>query len=52
MKKIICAILSVLMLVFAITKRKTSRVEGGICLLLYAAYMAYIIMRTFHIWIF
>ena len=44
--------ISVLMLVFAITKRKTSRVEGGICLLLYAAYMAYIIMRTFHIWIF
>ncbi|MBO5867404.1 MAG: sodium:calcium antiporter, partial [Oscillospiraceae bacterium] len=41
-----------LMLVFAITKKKTDRVEGAISLLLYIAYMAYIIMRAFNIWIF
>ena len=41
-----------LMLVFAITKNKTDRVEGAISLLLYIAYMAYIIMRAFNIWIF
>ncbi len=44
----ICAI----MLVFAITKKKTSRIEGAACVLIYAAYTAYIIMRTYHIWIF
>ena len=43
---------SFLMFLFAFTKRKTSRAEGAISLLLYAAYMAYIIMRAFHIWIF
>lgn len=43
---------SLIMLVFAFTKRKTSRPEGAISALLYIAYMAYIIMRAFHIWIF
>lgn len=43
---------SVLMLVFAFTKRKTSRLEGAACVLIYAAYTAYIIMRAYHIWIF
>ena len=43
---------SVLMLLFAFTKRKTSRVEGIISVLLYFAYTAYIIMRAYHIWIF
>jgi cation:H+ antiporter len=41
-----------LMLLFAFTKRKTDRVEGGICVLIYTGYTAYIIMRAFHIWIF
>lgn len=43
---------SLLMLLFAFTKRKTGRVEGAISVVLYIAYTAYIIMRTFHIWIF
>ena len=43
---------SVLMLLFAYTKRKTNRVEGIISVLLYIAYTAYIIMRAYHIWIF
>lgn len=43
---------SIIMFVFAFTKRKTSRAEGAISTLLYVAYTAYIIMRTFHIWIF
>ncbi len=37
---------------FAFTKRKVGRIEGITCTLLYLAYTAYIIMRTFHIWIF
>lgn len=41
-----------LMLLFAFTKKKTGRVEGGICVLIYIGYTAYIIMRAFHIWIF
>jgi cation:H+ antiporter len=41
-----------LMLLFAFTKKKTGRVEGGICVLIYTGYTAYIIMRAFHIWIF
>ena len=41
-----------LMLFFAATGKKTSRAEGAISVLLYAAYTAYIIMRAFHIWIF
>lgn len=44
--------ISLLMLLFAFTKNKTDRVEGAICVLIYIAYTAYIIMRAFHIWIF
>lgn len=44
--------IAILMFVFAFTKRKISRVEGAISVLLYVAYTAYIIMRAFHIWIF
>lgn len=44
--------ISVLMLVFAFTKRKTSRWEGATCVLIYLAYTAYIIMRAYNIWIF
>lgn len=43
---------SLVMWLFAFTKRKTSRPEGAICILIYAAYTAYIIMRTYGIWIF
>jgi cation:H+ antiporter len=41
-----------IMLLFAFTKRKTDRLEGASCVLIYAAYTAYIIMRTYGIWIF
>lgn len=44
--------ISLLMFFFAFTKRRTSRVEGAISILLYVAYTAYIIMRAFNIWIF
>ena len=44
--------ISALMLLFAFTKRKISRVEGITCVLIYVAYTAYIIMRAYHIWIF
>ena len=44
--------ISVMMLAFAFTKRKTSRIEGAVCVLVYVAYTAYIIMRAFHVWIF
>ena len=40
------------MLLFAFTKRKTDRLEGAACVLIYVAYTAYIIMRTYGIWIF
>ena len=40
------------MLLFAFTKRKTNRVEGAVCVLIYVAYTAYIIMRAYGIWIF
>lgn len=43
---------SALMLLFAFTKKKISRPEGAICVLIYAAYTAYIIMRAYGIWIF
>lgn len=43
---------TVMMLIFAFTKRKTGRVEGIICVSIYALYTAYIIMRTYHVWIF
>ena len=38
---------SVMMLAFAFTKKKTSRIEGAICVLVYVAYTTYIIMRAF-----
>ena len=41
-----------LMLLFAWTKSKVGRVEGLICVVTYVAYTAYIIMRTYHVWIF
>lgn len=44
--------ISLIMLLFAFTKKKTDRVEGAACVLMYAAYTAYIIMRAYHIWIF
>lgn len=43
---------SAMMLLFAFTKRKTSRVEGAVCVAIYVAYTAYIIMRAYNIWIF
>ncbi len=41
-----------LMWLVAFTKKKTGRLEGVISVAIYAAYMAYIIMRNYHIWIF
>ena len=38
---------SVMMLAFAFTKKKTGRIEGAICVLVYVAYTTYIIMRAF-----
>lgn len=43
---------SAMMLFFAFTKRKTSRLEGAISTTVYCAYTAYIIMRAFGFWIF
>jgi cation:H+ antiporter len=43
---------SALMMLFAFTKKKTSRVEGAVCVLIYVAYTAYIIMRAYGLWIF
>lgn len=43
---------SVMMLIFAFTKRKTGRLEGVIATLVYVAYTAYIIMRAFNVWVF
>lgn len=44
--------MSLVMLFFAYTGKKTSRTEGAISTALYVVYTAYIIMRAFHIWIF
>ena len=41
-----------LMLLFAATRKKTGRVEGAVCVLIYVAYTAYIIMRAYSLWIF
>jgi hypothetical protein len=41
-----------MMLLFAYTGKKTTRLEGSTSTLVYVAYTAYIIMRAFHIWIF
>lgn len=43
---------SAMMLLFAFTKKKTSRVEGAIAVSVYVVYTAYIIMRAYSIWIF
>ena len=43
---------SLIMLLFAFTKKKTNRLEGATCVLIYAAYTAYIIMRAYDVWIF
>lgn len=43
---------SVLMMIFGYTSKKTTRAEGASCLAIYVIYTAYIIMRAFHIWIF
>ena len=43
---------TIMMLIFAFTKRKTGRIEGIACVSAYALYTAYIIMRTYHVWIF
>ena len=39
--------ISVMMLVFAITKKKTGRIEGAICIAVYVAYTTYIILRAY-----
>ncbi len=44
--------IGLIMLAFAYTGKKTNRIEGGACVLLYVAYTAYIIMRCYGIWIF
>lgn len=43
---------SLIMLLFAFTKKKTNRLEGATCVLIYAAYTAYIIMRAYDVWVF
>lgn len=43
---------SLIMLLFAFTKKKTNRLEGATCVLIYAAYTAYIIMRAYGVWVF
>ena len=43
---------SLIMMLFAFTKRKTNRLEGATGIVMYIAYTAYIIMRAFHLWIF
>ena len=43
---------SLLMLLFAYTKKKTNRLEGAACVLIYGVYTAYIIMRAYGIVIF
>ena len=40
------------MMIFAFTRKKTSRREGIVSTSPYIAYMAYIIMRAYNIWIF
>ncbi len=42
---IILLAISVMMAIFSVTKGYTSRIEGGMCVVLYIAYMAYIIIR-------
>jgi len=44
--------MSILVLVFGITKKKISRPEGLIMILVYAFYLTYVIMREMHLWIY
>ena len=43
---------SALMIIFAYTKKKTSRWEGIVFTSMYVVYTAYIIMRAYNVWIF
>ena len=43
---IVLIVVSAIIQLFCVTKEKVSRVEGAVCVGLYATYMAYIIMRT------
>lgn len=42
---IILLAISIMMAIFSVTKGYTSRIEGAMCVILYIAYMAYIIIR-------
>lgn len=44
--------MSTLVLVFGLTKKKISRTEGLIMVLVYAFYLAYVIMREMHLWVY
>lgn len=44
--------ISALMILFAYTKKKTSRWEGIVFTSMYVVYTAYIIMRAYNVWIF
>ena len=39
--------ISVIMWVFAFTKKKTGRIEGASCIAIYIAYTTYIILRAY-----
>ncbi len=41
--------ITVLIAIAAITKKKINRIEGGVCVALYAGYTAYIIMRAYEL---
>ena len=43
---IILVVVSMILQVFCVTRDKVSKFEGVICILLYVAYMAYVILRT------
>ena len=43
---IILLVVSMILQVFCVTRDKVSKFEGVICILLYVAYMAYVILRT------
>ena len=44
--------MSVLVLVFGLTKKRISRPEGIVMILVYAFYLAYVIMREMHLWVY
>ena len=43
---IIFIVVSMIMMVFCITREKVSKFEGSTCIVIYVAYMAYVILRT------